>query len=156
MGDYEQTRDAAGSVTSQYDKMLRNLDDDLVKQALAELGDVVRCRCSEAYTVCGRRDPDCQCDSAEAVKVVAERIQKLEAKLEALDHAYDHLVQALRFEALRTDDAEAKLAECEARLEKAVELAFDECPFRDGTGSYNEWWHYRRKELEDLRGQNDK
>lgn len=55
----------------------------------------------------------------------------------------------------RIEELEAKLAESEARLEKVVELAFDECPFRDGTGSYNEWWHYRRKELEDLRGQND-
>lgn len=96
------------------------MSDDLVKQALAELGDVVRCRCHEAYTGRGMHDPDCQCDSAEAVKVVAERIEELEAKLEALDHAYDSIVQALRFEALRTDDAESKLYECEARLEKAV------------------------------------
>ena len=28
MSDYEQTRDAAGNVISQYEKMLRNLDDD--------------------------------------------------------------------------------------------------------------------------------
>ena len=55
----------------------------------------------------------------------------------------------------RIEGLEAKLAECEARLEKTVELAFDECPFRDGTGSYNDWWHYRRKELEALKGQND-
>ena len=56
----------------------------------------------------------------------------------------------------RIEDLEAKLAECEARLEKAVELAFDECPFRDGTGSYGEWWYYRRKELRSLmKGQND-
>ena len=40
----------------------------------------------------------------------ADRIEELEAKLEALDHAYDSIVQALRFEALRTDDAESKLA----------------------------------------------
>ena len=32
MSDYKQTRDAAGKVTTQYDKMLRNLDDDLVKR----------------------------------------------------------------------------------------------------------------------------
>jgi len=32
MSDYKQTRDAAGRVTTQYDKMLRNIDDDLVKQ----------------------------------------------------------------------------------------------------------------------------
>lgn len=40
----------------------------------------------------------------------------------------------------------------EAKLAKAVELAFDECPFRDGTGSYGDWWRYRRKELEALKG----
>lgn len=28
MGDYKQTRDAAGTVTSRFDKMLRNLTDD--------------------------------------------------------------------------------------------------------------------------------
>ena len=32
MSDYKQTRDAAGKVTTQYDKMLRNLDEDLVKR----------------------------------------------------------------------------------------------------------------------------
>jgi len=57
------------------------MSDDLVKQAMAELADVVRCRCNEAYTGRGLHDPDCQCDSAEAVKVVADRIEELEAKL---------------------------------------------------------------------------
>jgi hypothetical protein len=57
------------------------VSDDLVKQAMAELTDVVRCRCNEAYTGRGLRDPDCQCDSAEAVKVVADRIEELEGKL---------------------------------------------------------------------------
>lgn len=28
MGDYKQTRDAAGAITSRFDKMLRNLTDD--------------------------------------------------------------------------------------------------------------------------------
>lgn len=44
------------------------------------------------------------------VPAMADRIEELEAKLEALDHAYDSIVQAFRFEALRTDDAESKLA----------------------------------------------
>lgn len=34
MSDYKQTRDAAREVTSQYDKMLRSLDDDLVQAAV--------------------------------------------------------------------------------------------------------------------------
>ena len=57
------------------------MSDDLVKQAMAELTDVVRCRCNEAYTGRGLHDPDCQCDSAEAVKVVTDHIEELEAKL---------------------------------------------------------------------------
>ena len=36
MSDYKQTRDAAGKVTTQYDKMLRSLNDDDLKTALRE------------------------------------------------------------------------------------------------------------------------
>ena len=57
--------------------------------------------------------------SPETVNRTAEaRIKELEAKLEALDHAYDSIVQALRFEALRTDDAEAKLAKAKPLMER--------------------------------------
>ena len=56
-------------------------DNEQVSQALAELWDIVRCRCNEAYTGRGLHDPDCECDSAEAVKVVAIRIKALTAKL---------------------------------------------------------------------------
>jgi hypothetical protein len=54
------------------------MTDDLVKQALAELGDVVRCRCHEAFRDRGLHDPQCQCDSMDAVKVVTARIEELE------------------------------------------------------------------------------
>ena len=57
------------------------MSDDLVKQSIAELQDLVRCRCHEAYKGRGLHDPDCHCDSAETVKVVADRIEELEAKL---------------------------------------------------------------------------
>lgn len=57
------------------------MSDDLVNQSLAELQDIVRCRCHPAYTGRGLHDPDCECDSADAVKVVADRIKELEAKL---------------------------------------------------------------------------
>ena len=40
------------------------MSDDLVQQSIAEL-----------------QDPDCECDSADAVQVVAARIEELEAKL---------------------------------------------------------------------------
>jgi CHASE3 domain sensor protein len=58
-------------------------DEVLVKQALAELGDVVRCRCHEAYKGRGLHDPDCQCDSAEALATVTKHIEALTEQLEA-------------------------------------------------------------------------
>lgn len=57
---------------------------DLVKQAIAELHDIVRCRCHEAYRGRGLHDPSCECDSADAVKVVADRIEEIEAESDAL------------------------------------------------------------------------
>lgn len=54
---------------------------DAVEQSLLELQDIVRCRCHPAYTGRGLRDPACECDSAEAVKIVVERIEELQAKL---------------------------------------------------------------------------
>jgi hypothetical protein len=72
------------------------MNDDLVKQAIAELTDVVRCRCNEAYTGRGLHDPDCECDSAEAVKVVADRIEELEAKLSKSEALLAKAVEAER------------------------------------------------------------
>jgi hypothetical protein len=63
------------------------MSDDLVKRSIAELQDIVRCRCHPAYKDRGLHDPDCECDSAEAVQVVADRIEELEAKLAKLARA---------------------------------------------------------------------
>lgn len=49
-------------------------------------------------------------------------------------------------QALRQRDA------AEAKLTKAVEMALEECPFRKGTGSYNDWWHIRKTTLTKLEG----
>lgn len=57
------------------------MSDDLVKQSIEELQDLVRCCCHPAYSGRGLQDPECECDSAEAVKIVAGRIDELEAKL---------------------------------------------------------------------------
>jgi hypothetical protein len=63
------------------------MSDELVNQCIAELQDLVRCRCHPAYTGRGLHDPDCECDSAEAVRVVTDRIEDLEAKLaKAVEH----------------------------------------------------------------------
>jgi hypothetical protein len=40
----------------------------------------------------------------------------------------------------------------EYKLTKALELALEECPYRDGNGSYNDWWHNRRATVAELRG----
>ena len=40
-----------------------------VSQALAELWDIVKCRCHEAYTGRGLHDPDCECDSTDAFRL---------------------------------------------------------------------------------------
>jgi hypothetical protein len=55
---------------------------DQVKQALAELQDLVRCRCAPAYKDRKLRDPDCHCEDAGTVKVVAERVETLEHTLD--------------------------------------------------------------------------
>jgi hypothetical protein len=65
------------------------MSDDLVKQALAELQDLVRCRCAPAYKDRKLRDPDCHCEDAGTVKVVAERI-------ETLEHTLDRVAAVLR------------------------------------------------------------
>jgi hypothetical protein len=49
-----------------------------LEEALAELSDMVRCRCDEAYRDRGLHDPQCQCDSMDAVRVVIARIEWLE------------------------------------------------------------------------------
>ena len=58
------------------------MTDDLVRQSIAELQDIVRCRCHPAYRDRGMQDPNCECDSADAVQIVADRIEELETKLD--------------------------------------------------------------------------
>ena len=59
------------------------MTDAELTQAMAELQEVVRCRCDEAYRDRGLKDPHCECDSADAVKVVADRIKALTEQLAA-------------------------------------------------------------------------
>jgi hypothetical protein len=67
------------------------MTDEELKQALAELGDVVRCRCHEAYKGRGLHDPDCQCDSAEALATVTKHIEALIAERNALRSALNRI-----------------------------------------------------------------
>lgn len=59
------------------------MSDEELTQAMAELQEVVRCHCDEAYRDRGLKDPYCECDSAEAVKVVADRIRALTKERDA-------------------------------------------------------------------------
>ena len=47
------------------------MSDLSIEQAIAEMRDLVRCRCHPAYKDRGLHDPDCNCDDAEAVEVLA-------------------------------------------------------------------------------------
>jgi hypothetical protein len=91
---------------------------DPVKQALAELQDLVRCRCHEAYKSRGLHDPNCHCDSADAVKAVAD-------DLETLDKACKEWVDVSQQNYQRAKVAEAKLAKA---VEALGEIATDEHP----------------------------
>ena len=57
----------------------KDVSDDLVTQAIAELADLVRCRCHPSYRDRKLHDPDCHCDTHDAVQVVITRIQDLKA-----------------------------------------------------------------------------
>ena len=72
------------------------MTDDPVEQALAELHDLVRCRCHPAYTGRGLHDPDCECDSAEAVTIVADHIEAQAAEIERLRGDLAKAVEALQ------------------------------------------------------------
>ena len=45
-----------------------------IEQAIDELRDLVRCRCHPGFKDRGLRDPACNCDSAEAVEVLANAL----------------------------------------------------------------------------------
>ncbi len=96
-------------------------DEELVKQALAELGDVVRCRCHEAYKERGLHDPDCQCDSAEALATVERHIATLTEQLEAA--RADAKEAEAYAEELEKDQVDLcrQLIAAEDKLAKAVE-----------------------------------
>lgn len=98
------------------------MNDDLVKQAIAELRDVVRCRCMSAYTDRGLRDPSCECDSAEAVKVVADRIKALEAKCLRMQEERDRAIEWRDHDKNRAEVAEAKLSKAVETLDKLARL----------------------------------
>jgi hypothetical protein len=101
-------------------------DKDMVKQALAELGDIVRCLCDEAYISRGLHDPSCNCDSSEALATVKKHIRKLTEQLEATRadakkaEAYAEELERVRQYASALEDELRARAE---RLDKLLLLA---------------------------------
>jgi hypothetical protein len=53
-----------------------------VDQAIAELREMVKCRCDPAYEDRGLHDPNCQCDYASEVQVIVDFIEQQNAKPE--------------------------------------------------------------------------
>lgn len=87
------------------------MSDDLVKRSIAELHDLVQCRCDEAFKSRGLHDPDCHCDTAEAVKIVADRIEELDAKLAKAVEVAERSIKWLRLFGADVHREAAALAE---------------------------------------------
>ena len=117
------------------------MTDDLVKQSIAELQDLVRCRCHPAYKDRGMHDPDCDCDSADAVQVVVDHIEELDdiikhdreriVELVSMVNSKDDRIEELEANAMkasnavflekrRADEAQAKLAKALGALEAGM------------------------------------
>ena len=43
-----------------------------------------------------------------------------------------------------------RIEELKAKLAKVVEMALEDCPYRDGTGWWEDWWHDRRATLAEI------
>ena len=61
--------------------MTQDMSDDLVKQAIIDLQELVRCICSPALKDRNLHSPDCRAYDASNVALLSDRIEELEAKL---------------------------------------------------------------------------
>jgi hypothetical protein len=95
------------------------MSDDQVKQSIAELQDLVRCRCHPAYKDRGMHDPDCDCDSADAVQVVVDHIEELD---DIIQHDRERIVELVSM----VNSKDARIEELEANAMKASNAAFFE------------------------------
>ena len=96
-----------------------------IEQAMASLKHLVECRCDEGYTGRGRHDPYSACDYAEEVKIVADHVAAIEAKLTKAGAALRELVTCVEDGcfcsemkmAAAIDDAREALAEIKGETE---------------------------------------
>lgn len=96
------------------------MTDEELTLAMVELQEVVRCRCHEAYRDRGLHDPQCECDSAEAVKIVAIRIKALTKERDALRSALGRIrpVPERILRGIPVRDLAETLAEADSALSK--------------------------------------
>ena len=61
--------------------MTQDMSDDMVKQAIIDLQELVRCICSPALKDRNLHSPDCRGYDASNVALLSDRIEELDAKL---------------------------------------------------------------------------
>ena len=61
--------------------MTQDMSDDMVKQAIIDLQELVRCICSPALKDRNLHSPDCRGYDASNVALLSDRIEELEVKL---------------------------------------------------------------------------
>ena len=66
-----------------------------VKHALANLQELVQCRCHEAFKDRGLHDPECNCDYVEEVETVISYIDDLEGEVLAVITERDAVIARL-------------------------------------------------------------
>ena len=82
--------------------------------------------------------------------LAADRIEQLERERDVFETALDKTISVLDTQTQFLFQARTNLESVQAKLAKAVSLALEECPFRYGTGGYNDWWYDRRTTLAEL------
>ena len=87
------------------------------------------------------------------IQIRDDRIEELEAKLAKEIEISNQRGNHIEFVLLpQMSDLQFQLKDLQAKLAKAMEMALDECGFRDGTNSYDNWWQERRASVAALKG----
>jgi hypothetical protein len=119
-----------------------------VDQAIAELQEMVKCRCDPVYTDRKRHDPDRQCDYAPEVQVIVDYIEQLISTRNYLAASADKAVALMYKE-------KDKLAKAVENLGRLVALNDDYSPF---AGEFfhdrvERTWQTARTTLAEIKGE---
>ena len=107
------------------------MSDDLAKQSIEELRELMRCRCHPAYTDRGLHNSECMYYMNASVKIVADRIEELEAALPEQIEWVKRLADDLNAAEGREARLEAKLAKAVEALEGVRAFVRDLAPYAD-------------------------